>query len=71
MLSADDEEPCPSSLPWQCRHQPYWLLPCTVSCPLHSTHRLEATYEIREDIADVLGRVGAFWDDSGNEPVVS
>eukprot|EP00798_Chlamydomonas_sp_ICE-L_P018650 gene18650-25166_t len=25
--------------------------------------RLEATYEIREDIANVLGRVGAFWDD--------
>ncbi len=26
-------------------------------------HRLEATYEIREDIADVLRRVGAYWDD--------
>ena len=25
--------------------------------------RLEATYEIREDIASVLQRVGAFWDD--------
>lgn len=31
---------------------------------------LEATYEIREDLADALGRVGAFWDDSGEEPVV-
>ena len=26
--------------------------------------RLEATYEIREDIADVLQRVGAYYDDS-------
>lgn len=26
-----------------------------------SLFRLEATYEIREDIADVLGRVGATW----------
>ncbi|GFR52139.1 hypothetical protein Agub_g14654, partial [Astrephomene gubernaculifera] len=25
--------------------------------------RLEATYEVREDIADVLGRMGAYWDD--------
>ncbi|GLI62109.1 hypothetical protein VaNZ11_004692 [Volvox africanus] len=25
--------------------------------------RLEATYEIREDIANVLGRMGAYWDD--------
>ncbi|GIL75166.1 hypothetical protein Vretimale_7780 [Volvox reticuliferus] len=25
--------------------------------------RLEATYEIREDIADVLGRMGAYWGD--------
>lgn len=28
-----------------------------------STSRLEATYEIREDIANVLGRMGAYWDD--------
>ena len=26
-----------------------------------SLFRLEATYEIREDIADVLARVGATW----------
>ncbi|KAG2495214.1 hypothetical protein HYH03_006820 [Edaphochlamys debaryana] len=34
---------------------------------LRSFHlfRLEATYEIREDIADVLGRVGGYWDDNG------
>ncbi|KAL6757285.1 hypothetical protein V8C86DRAFT_1695364 [Haematococcus lacustris] len=32
--------------------------------------RLEATYEIREDIADVLGRIGAYWDDSGEVPLV-
>jgi len=32
--------------------------------------RLEATYEIREDIADVLGRVGAYWDDVAETPVV-
>jgi len=38
---------------------------------LHAVVRsLEATYEIREDLADALGRVGAFWDDSGEEPVV-
>uniref|UniRef100_A0A7S3R311 Intron-binding protein aquarius n=1 Tax=Dunaliella tertiolecta TaxID=3047 RepID=A0A7S3R311_DUNTE len=32
--------------------------------------RLEATYAIREDLADALGRVGAYWDDSGDVPVV-
>ncbi|KAF5841175.1 hypothetical protein DUNSADRAFT_14005 [Dunaliella salina] len=31
--------------------------------------RLEATYAIREDLADALGRVGAYWDDSGDVPV--
>lgn len=52
-------------------------LTCAVECPiltpvLHApTHRLEATYEIREDLADALGRVGAFWDDTGDMPVVS
>ena len=33
---------------------------------LTSHRRLEATYEIREDIADVLQRVGAFHDEDDN-----
>lgn len=32
--------------------------------------RLEATYEIREDIADVLGRVGGYWDITAEPAVV-
>lgn len=33
--------------------------------PPPPTPRLEATYEIREDIADALGRVGAYYGDDG------
>lgn len=48
-----------------CYPHPY---PCFALCanPSHvhvPARRLEATYEIREDIADVLRRVGAYWDD--------
>jgi len=45
-------------------------LTAATHCPF-LVHRLEATYEIREDLADALGRVGAFWDDSVDVPVVS
>ncbi len=38
------------------------LLPCHLSPPLLPC-RLEATYEIREDVADVLQRVGGYTDD--------
>lgn len=43
---------------------------CSHTCVLAVCCRLEATYAIREDLADALGRVGAYWDDSGDMPVV-
>ena len=38
--------------------------PLNITPPRACVKRLEATYEIREDIADVLARVGSYTDDS-------